>query len=153
MAAWSHAQAELINEIVSTADRIAAVRSTNGVPIFRTDSLWSLLRAIERSRYCCAIADAARLLGVSRQRAQQIVRTAESRGAIELLTNPDDRRILQMRLTTVARDQLAAARQAESTWIAELLLGLDEHRLSTTTHVLRVIRHRLRRDERALTSG
>jgi hypothetical protein len=57
-----------------------------------------------------------------------------------------------MQLTPVARDELAAARLAESTWTAALQLGLDEHRLNVTTHVLRVIRHRLRRDERAPTA-
>jgi DNA-binding MarR family transcriptional regulator len=140
MAEWSAAQAELIHEILEAGELIAAARSPSGEPIFRTDSIASLLRAIERSPYCCAIADAGRLLGVSRQRAQQIVHAAERRGAIELLTNPDDRRILQMQLTPTARRQLAAARSAESAWVAVLLLGLDEHRLRTTTHVLRVIR-------------
>jgi DNA-binding MarR family transcriptional regulator len=143
----------LIHEIVSTAERIAAARSSSGELIFRTEPIGLLLRAIERAPYCCAIADAGRLLGVSRQRAQQIVHAAERRGAIELLTNPDDRRLLQIQLTPAARRQLAAARSAESTWVAVLLLGLDEHRLRTTTHVLRVIRQRLRRDERALTTG
>jgi len=148
MAARNHAQTELVREIVATSERIAAARSSNGEPIYRTDSLWSLLRALETSQYCCAIADAARLLGVSRQRAHLIVRTAERRGVIELLTNPDDRRIVQLQLTRAARGELTAARALEGTWIANLLLGLDEHRLATTTHVLYVIRQRLRRDER-----
>ena len=99
MAEWSAAQAELIDEIVATAELVAAARSSSGEPIYRTDSIASLLRAIERSQYCCAIADAGRLLGVSRQRAQQIVHAAERRGAIQLVTNPDDRRILQIQLT------------------------------------------------------
>ena len=148
LAAWSRAQAELIDEIVSTAARIAAARSPSGAPIYRTDALFSLLRVIEGSHYCCAIADAARLLGISRQRAHLIVRDAERRGAIELFPNPHDRRILQLQLTRAGRAALAAARAAENAWLAVLLLGLDEHRLATTTHVLRTIRHRLRRDER-----
>jgi DNA-binding MarR family transcriptional regulator len=151
MAVWTFAQAELIQEIVATAERIAVARSSGGTPIYKTDPLWSLLRALERSQYCCAIADAARLLGVSRQRAHLIARSAERLGLLELLPNPDDRRIVQLFLTRSARDELAAARSEEGTWIATLLLGLDPHRLSATTHVLRVIRQRLRRAERELT--
>jgi DNA-binding MarR family transcriptional regulator len=104
-----------------------------------------LLRALERSQYCCAIADAARLLGVSRQRAHLIARSAERLGLLELLPNPDDRRIVQLFLTRSARDELAAARSEEGTWIATLLLGLDEHRLSATT--------RAARDPAAVTPG
>jgi DNA-binding MarR family transcriptional regulator len=141
----------LIDEIVAAAERIAAARSPSGLPIYRTDALFSLLRVIDRSDYCCAIADAARLLGISRQRAHVIARDAERGGAIEVLPNPHDRRILQLQLTRAGHAALAAARAAESAWLAVLLLGLDEHRLAATTHVLRTIRHRLRRDERELT--
>ena len=107
-----------------------------------------LLRAIERSRYCCAIADVARRLRVSRQRAHQIARSAARIGAVELLTNPDDRRIVQVFLTRASRAELAAARSAERAWAAALLLGLDAHTMETTARVLRVIRQRLMRDER-----
>lgn len=151
LAALGRAQADLIDEIVSTAARVAAARSPSGAQIYRTDALFSLLRVIEASRYSCAIADAARLLGVSRQRAHLIVHEAELGGAIGLLANPHDRRILQLELTRTGRAALAAVRAAESAWLAELLLGLDEHRLAATTHVLRTIRHRLQRNERELT--
>jgi DNA-binding MarR family transcriptional regulator len=146
--ASSRREVELIDEIVATAELVLRARSSGGVPLVRRDPIGLLLRAVERSQYCCAIADVARLLRVSRQRAHQIARSAERIGAVELLTNPDDRRIVQVFLTRAARSELAAARAEERVWAASLLLGLDQHRMSDTTRVLRVIRQRLMRAER-----
>jgi DNA-binding MarR family transcriptional regulator len=142
------AEAELIQQILSAAERISLARLTTGEPIYRTDCVWKMLRAVQSSRYCCAIADVARLLHVSRQRAHQVAYEAERRGKISLMKNPDDRRIVQIFLTPAARSDLAAARSTERRWLAELLLGLDEQRMAVTTHVLRVIRLRLLRAER-----
>jgi DNA-binding MarR family transcriptional regulator len=148
LAELSRRELELIDEIVATAERISCARSPTGIPIVRRDPIALLLRAIARSEYCCAIADVARLLRVTRQRAHQIARGAERIGAVELLANPDDRRIVQVFLTRAAREELGAAKSAERAWAAALLLGLDEHAMTTTTRVLRVIRQRLMRDER-----
>jgi len=144
----SQRELDLIDEILAAAELISRARSSAGVPLVRRDPIGLLLRAIERSRYCCAIADVARLLRVSRQRAHQIARSAERVGAVELLTNPDDRRIIQVFLTRAARAELAAARRDRRIWAASLLLGLERHRMSDTTRVLRVIRQRLMCDER-----
>jgi len=144
----SRSELELIDDIITAAELILRARSLGGSPLFRRDPVWLLLRAIDRSSYCCAIADAARLLRVSRQRAHQIARGAERVGAVQLLANPDDRRIVQVFLTPTARSLLAGARSDERIWAASLLLGLDAHRMSTTSHVLRVMRQRLHRSER-----
>lgn len=69
-------------------------------------------------------------------------------GDVEVLPNPDDRRILQVFLIARGRSALARARQRRSSWLAELLLGLARHELRAIIHVIRVIRHRLLRDER-----
>ena len=145
--ASSRREIELINEIVATAECTLRARSPVGIPIIRRDPIALLLRAVDRSPYCCAIADVARLLRVSRQRAHQIARSAERIGAVELLTNPDDRRIVQVFLTRASRAELDAARSAEKIWAACLLLGLNEHAMARTTRVLRAIRQRLMRDE------
>jgi DNA-binding MarR family transcriptional regulator len=144
----SRREVELVDEIVATADRVLRARSPEGIPIVRRDPIALLVRAVDRSQYCCAIADVARLLRVSRQRAHQIARSAERIGAVELLANPDDRRIVQVFLTRASRAELGAARSAERIWAARLLLGLDEHAMATTTRVLGVIRQRLMRAER-----
>jgi len=56
---------------------------------------------------------------------------------------------VQLLLTPSARSQLAAARSAERLWLAELLLGLERRDMQTATHVLRVIRQRLLRNDNA----
>lgn len=148
MRKWRPAAAELIHEIVATADRIAATRAADSEPVIRTDALWSLLCALERSRYCCSISDVARLLRVSRQTAHELARKAELAGQVGLLKNPGDRRIVQVLLTSQARSALAAARSGEASWVNALLNGLDMRQMAATVHVLRVIRQRLLRDER-----
>jgi hypothetical protein len=64
------AQAELIDEILAAAARIRVAAGVDGTPIVRTDTPWRFLRALERADYRCSISDVARLLRISRQRAQ-----------------------------------------------------------------------------------
>jgi DNA-binding MarR family transcriptional regulator len=141
---------DLIDEITLAAQRIGEARTPNGERVFPTDAETRLLRAIERSPYCLAIADVARVLGVSRQAAHRVAYRAAAIGRLELAPNPDDARILQLLLTPAGRAYLDGLRAAESIWLATLLLGLGEHHMATTTHVVRVIRQRLERDAREL---
>lgn len=144
---WS-AAFELIQEITATADRIAGARTWTGELAQRADATWRLLYAIERSRYRLAIADAARVLGVRRQTAHELVHATAARGLIELLPNPDDRRILQVFLTVQGRGELARVRSIEGVWLQALLGGLADRQMTEATRVLRTIRQRLERDER-----
>jgi DNA-binding MarR family transcriptional regulator len=107
-----------------------------------------LLRVVARSSYCLAIADVARALRITRQAAHKLVYRAVGTGRLELLPNPDDRRILQVLLTPRGRAELASLQTAEGVWLQMLLGGLADRRMVAVTHVLRVIRQRLERDER-----
>ena len=144
---WS-AAADLIFEITATAERIAKARNWAGERAQRSDSTWRLLEALERSRYCLAIADVARALGMRRQSAHELVHATAAAGYVELLSNPDDRRILQVFLTPQGQAELSRVRTTEGVWLQLLLSGLADRRMATVTHVLRVIRQRLERDER-----
>jgi DNA-binding MarR family transcriptional regulator len=147
---WHVDAIELIGEIALAAERIGEARSMTGERIYPTDARSRFLRAIERSPYCLAIADAARALGVSRQAAHRTTYDAAAMGEVELLPNPDDQRILQIVLTLAGRSKLHAGRAIESTWLATLLNGLGDRDLAATTHVVRVIRQRLECDAREL---
>ena len=116
--------------------------------VFRTDGVWRVLKTIASSHYCLAIADLGRALGVRKQVAHELAHSAARAGVIELAPNPHDKRILQALLTPKGRAELAAARHAETVWLATLLNGLGDHELAATTHVVRVIRQRLERDAR-----
>jgi DNA-binding MarR family transcriptional regulator len=144
------ARAELIDEILLAGQRIGEARAPGGELVFPTDAEARLLRAVERSRYCLAIADVARVLGVSRQAAHRVAYRAAALGHLELLPNPDDARILQLFLTPLGRTYLGAFRTAESSWLTTLLNGLGHLEMATATHVVRVIRLRLERDAREL---
>jgi DNA-binding MarR family transcriptional regulator len=142
------AERGLIDEITSVARLIAAGRDWYGDPVFRTDGVWRVVTTVASSRYCLAIADLARALGVRRQVAHELAHEAARQGLIELASNPQDKRILQALLTARGRAELAAARVAERIWLATLLNGLGDHELAATTHVVRVVRQRLERDVR-----
>ena len=138
----------MIEEIAATAEQIAVARHIDGQRVARTDQRWRLLRAIERSKYCPSISDLARQLCIPKQRAHDVVVASARDGEIEVLANPDDRRILQVFLTAQGRSTLAAARSLRSMWATMLLNGLGRHELLATIQILRTIRHRLLRDEK-----
>lgn len=144
------AEDDLIDEITSVARRVASARDAYGQPIFRTDGIWRVLTTVATSRYCLAIADLARALGVRKQAAHELAHAAARVGVIELVPNHQDKRLLQALLTPRGRSDLAAARSAHTLWLMTLLNGLGDHDMATATHVVRVIRQRLERDAREL---
>lgn len=85
---------------------------------------------------------------MTRQTAQPLCHAAAVTGYVELLPNADDRRILQLCLTPLARAELAHVRLTEAVWLQVLLSGLGDHDMARVTHTLRVIRQRLERDLR-----
>lgn len=142
------AERDLLDEITTIAERLPEALDWCGDPVFRTDGAWRVLRAVESSPLCLAIADLARALGVRRQAAHRFAYAAERAGLIELAQNHQDKRILQALLTPRGRSQLGAARVAQNLWLSTLFNGLGDHELAATTHVVRVIRQRLERDAR-----
>jgi DNA-binding MarR family transcriptional regulator len=144
------AEHDLIDEITTAAQRIAAARDWNGEPVYRTDGVWRVLATVGSSSYCLAIADLARALRVRRQAAHRLAHQAVRAGVIELVPNPQDKRLLQAFVTPQGRAALAVARTAGEVWLAMLLNGLGDHELRATLRVVRVIRQRLERDAREL---
>ena len=91
---WDIAATALVDELVAAAESIAAARAPSGERVFPVDAESRLLRAVEISSYCLAIADVARALRMSRQAAHKLVYGAVAIDRVELLPNPDDLRIL-----------------------------------------------------------
>jgi DNA-binding MarR family transcriptional regulator len=145
---WRLQAAELVYEIVATGERIAAARGPFGDVVYRTDPQWVLLKTIKGARCCPSFSDLGRMLRVSRQAARELGISAARAGRVELLTNPDDRRIIQAVLTPQARSAIAEADAREAAWLNVLLNGLGPREMTATTNILRVVRHRLLRDER-----
>jgi DNA-binding MarR family transcriptional regulator len=150
---WRFEATALVDEIIATGARLTAARQEGGDPILRADAEWRLLRALERTSYCLSISDVARTMRISRQTAHELVRSVAAADLIELLTNPDDRRLVQVRLTSHGRATLADWRAGEALWVIALLNGLDKREIRATTHMLYVIRQRLVRNERELAAS
>ena len=144
------AEHDLIDEITTAAERIAAARDWNAEPVYRTDGVWRVLATVAKSHYCLAIADVARALRVRKQVAHQLAHEAVRARVIELVPHPQDKRLLQAVVTPQGRAALAAARTAAEIWLVTLLNGLGDHDLKATLRVVRVIRQRLERDAREL---
>lgn len=142
-ARWNMEATELIHEIRSTARCLADPMALEGCPLFPSGSLWALFEALTRSRGVPAIVDVARSLRVSKQAAHRIVRSAARAGYIELVSNPGDRRILQVRLTGAGRAMLADARARETRWAIVVLNGYSLRELRQVSVLLRVLRHRV----------
>lgn len=87
---------------------------------------------------------------MSRQAArEQALKTAEA-GLVELFTAPDDRRLLQVALTSAGRRELDRQRMPDFGWVFTLLNGLEPSAMCETNHVLRVLRQRLERYQREM---
>lgn len=145
---WHREALALVDEITATAERIAAARGRWGQLVRRSDLRWRLLCAVESDDGRLTISDLGRALGISRQAAHRLACAAEREREVELRTHPCDRRILQLALTPFGKQTLEDARAEEVMWVTALLYDLEPREMRRTTHILRVIRHRLLRNER-----
>jgi DNA-binding MarR family transcriptional regulator len=145
---WRVEATVLIHTIVATAEQIVAAQDWGDGPVVRATALDRLLHLLEHSEGCPSISEVARGLQISRQAAHPLVVAAARDGLVELLRHPEDRRIVQTRLTPPGRSLLAARRTRESAWVIVLLNGLDVRQIVGLTRALDVIRTRLRHDAR-----
>jgi DNA-binding MarR family transcriptional regulator len=145
---WVVEGVALIGEIIAAAERLGAARDADGALIRRTDAQWRMLRVVGDAWGRLSISDVGRKLRISRQAAHNVVVAAARHGLVELDTNRHDRRLVQVELTREGRTELAAAAACERAWAITLLNGLAVRDMRATTHILRVIRQRLVRDER-----
>jgi DNA-binding MarR family transcriptional regulator len=138
----------LLYAIVDTGDCLRAARSFSGEPALHLDRRWELLAAIDKTGGAPTFSDVGRALRITRQAAREIVLAAERAGAVEVFTDPGDRRSLQVMLTPAGRRELKTRRFPPSDWILTLLGGLEPERVRTTARVLDVLRERLRAYEK-----
>jgi DNA-binding MarR family transcriptional regulator len=136
-------QAAFLQGITATANLLAAVRDSDGEPIYPTDARYNLLAALQRIGGWPSIAELARVQRVSKQAAREQVIGATRAGLLELLPDPQDRRAIQIGLTASGKRELAAVRTRQFNLVATLLNGLKAREMRLVAHVLSVIRDRL----------
>jgi DNA-binding MarR family transcriptional regulator len=142
--------ARFLYSIVETGDCLRSARSFSRQPALHLDRRSELLAAIDKTGGAPTFSDIGRALRVTRQAARVIVLAAEGAGAVEIFTDPDDRRSMQVMLTPAGRRELERRRFPPSDWIFTLLEGSEPEPMRTTARVLGVIRERLRRYEKEL---
>jgi DNA-binding MarR family transcriptional regulator len=149
---WHVEATAFLYEIVRAAEALKEARAFDGDPALYFGARWRLLRAIERHGGAPTFAGLARSLGISRQAARELAVKVARAGVVELLTEPDDRRIWQVALTPAGRRELERQRMPQFSWAFTLLNGLDEEAMRETQHVLEVMRRRLERYGRSRVS-
>jgi MarR family transcriptional regulator, temperature-dependent positive regulator of motility len=136
-------QFDFIRGITATATLLLQDRDVNGEPTYPTDARYILLTTLERIGGWPSISELARGLRVSKQAAREQVIGAARAGLLELLSDPYDRRSIQIGLTASGKRELAAVRARQFSLVATLLTGLEARDMRLVAHVLRVIRKRL----------
>ncbi len=135
----------LVREIHNTAVCLSGCR----IAICKTVGLnveqWKALAAINRSSFVLSISDLARKMRRSRQSAHPLALGLERAGWIRFLPNRDDRRLLQMELTSRGKSILSAAEDAFSAWLLTMAYDLSDHELRELTITLRAVGERIAR--------
>ena len=90
----------LVEEILHTATQLKILRNAQMRDAGLDRQRWAVLLAIARSDYCLSISDLARTLRQSRQATQRMTLALAREGWIEHRPNNDDRRLLQLFLTS-----------------------------------------------------
>lgn len=111
---------------------------------------WELLTAVDDSAYCLSISDLARVLRQSRQRVHRLAARLARKGYLEMRPNHDDRRLLQLFLTSSGKSLIAHARRQFSDVLRACILDADTRELLAAERVLRKLRLRFEEHEQHL---
>ena len=112
-------------EIDNTAHRLRRCRASICATVGLSPERWSALAVIHRSTYVLSISDLARQLRRSRQSAHALAVSMERDRLIRFLPNPDDRRLLQIKITDAGRRFLVDAEQRYNMCLLTMWADLD----------------------------
>lgn len=126
-------QAELFGTLFLLTQHMARRADAAMEPVGLTTKQWLLLAILARKEGEVAptLSEAAQWYGTSRQNVKQIALQLESRGYLKLVIDPEDRRVLRLRLTEqVSRLDLPTERQRQANLLASLFGGLSDPELA-----------------------
>jgi DNA-binding MarR family transcriptional regulator len=133
---------KLIGEILRTGARLTAHRNALLAGFGMNSARLRLLKTIRRLPIPLPVAALARVMGVSRQTAQQTARDLQAAGFIMLIGNPRSGRAPLVELSPSGEMQLERLMRVERRWVAALARGYDELTLAKTAWLLRLVRER-----------
>jgi DNA-binding MarR family transcriptional regulator len=135
----------LAREIHDAAACLNASRAAICEKTGLTAERWRALAAIDRSSFTLSISDLARQLRQSRQAVHSLARGLEKAGWIRFLPNRDDRRLLQMEITSGGKSVLSVAEDRFNMWLLTMASDLDDHELRKLVTTLRAVHGRIAR--------
>lgn len=135
----------LTKEIQSAAICLSAGRAAICEKTGLTAEHWAALAVIDRSSYVLSISDLARQLRRSRQSAHPLALGLERAGWIRFLPNRDDRRLLQMEITSSGKTMLNLAEGRFNMWLLLMASDLGDREVLDIADTLRDVRERLAR--------
>ena len=106
---------------------------------------WRALAAIDRSSCTLSISQLGRRLRRSRQSVHSLALGLERAGWIRLFPNRDDRRLLQMEITSSGRSVLSAAEDRFNMWLLTMASDLGDNDLRKLVIALRAVHGRIAR--------
>jgi DNA-binding MarR family transcriptional regulator len=106
---------------------------------------WKALAVIDRSSFTLSISDLARHLRRSRQSVHPLALSLEKAGWVRFLLNRDDRRLLQMEITSRGKSVLSAAEDRFNAWLLTMAYDLEDRELRALVSTLRAVRERIAR--------
>lgn len=135
----------LTKEIENAAVCLSAGRAAISEHTGLNAEHWKALAVIDRSSYVLSISDLARQLRQSRQSVQPLAHGLERAGWIRFLPNRDDRRLLQMEITSGGKTMLNLAEGQFNMWLLLMAYDLGDLEVQAIADTVRNVRERLAR--------
>lgn len=133
----------LVEEILHTATQLNVLRNAQMRNAGLDRQRWAVLLAIARSDYCLSISDLARVLRQSRQATQRMTLALARDGWIEHRPNNDDRRLLQLFLTSHGKSAIERMRYEFNSSALVFTAHIDSRATRSAIELLRSMRTRM----------
>lgn len=121
------ALSSLVAQVMRLSGLLTAVGDALAEPAGQTMARWQVLAAVERAPR--SVADAARVLGLTRQSVQRVADLLVADGLAQYEDNPGHRRAKLVVLTARGRDALHTIQAAQHTWANALGADVGESEL------------------------
>jgi len=138
----------LTDAVRGAATALDASHTVIGRELGLSAEQWRALEIIGRTTCSLSVSQLAWQLRHSRQSTYNLAVRLERSGWIRFLRNPDDRRLLQMEITSSGRIILNNANARRNTWLITLTYDLEDSDLYVLMNTLRALQNRIVRTRR-----
>ncbi|MDW5318214.1 MarR family winged helix-turn-helix transcriptional regulator [Rhizobium sp. PL01] len=130
---------EVVVEIFHLNGLALAAGDALAEPAGLSSARWQILGVVDHA--AAPVANVARVMGLSRQAAQQTADALENEGFVEWKPNPHHKRAKLVSITAKGREALHAVERRHAAWANQIAALLGEQTLSSALTALRAIRN------------